>query len=59
MKFECRNLGQMMGLVGLELLMGELFLGRRLLLTSILLISVGVVLLQFIFILTRYLIERS
>jgi len=49
----------MMELVGLELLMGELFLGRHLLLTSILLISVGVELLQFIFILTHYLIERS
>ena len=49
----------MMELEGLELILGELFLGRHLLLTSILLIGVGVELLQFIFILTRYLIERS
>ena len=59
MKVECRRLGWMMELEGLELLMGELFLGRHLLLTSILLISVRVELLQFIFILTHYLIERS
>ena len=49
----------MMELEGLELILGELFLGRHLLLTSILLIGVGVELLQFIFILTHYLIERS
>jgi hypothetical protein len=57
MKVKCRHLGQMMELVGLEWLMGELFLGRHLLLTSILLIGVRVELLQFI--MTRYLIERS
>jgi hydrogenase-4 membrane subunit HyfE len=57
MKVRRRHQCQMMELVGLELLMGELFLGRHLLLTSILLIGVRVELLQFI--MTRYLIERS
>jgi hypothetical protein len=42
MKVGCRHLGWMMGLVGLELLREELFLGRHLLLRDILLIGVEV-----------------